>query len=95
MHSYYFHAPTRALKDSEWSIDVYGPSFIYIAQQNLDDDKELVKNGWEKQMGKIIVSSGTISHIWRKRLPNENINTIELPKAQKSNMERIIFIKGI
>ena len=95
MHSYYFHTPTRAIKDSEWSIDVYGPTFIYIAQRNFDDDKEFVKNGWEKQTGQIIVSSGTISHIWQKRLPNENINTIGLPKTQKSNMERIIFIKGI
>ena len=95
MHSYYFQAPTRVVRDSEWSVDIYGPSFIYIAQQNLNDDQELAKNDWEKQPGEIIISSGTISHIWKKRLPNGNINTIGLPKTQMSNMERIIFIKGI
>ena len=58
-------------------------------------EKELAKNGWVKQTGKIIVSSGTIPHIWKKSLPNENINTIELPKTQKNKIERIIFIKGI
>ena len=93
--SYHFQTPTRSVKDSEWGIDVHGPSTIYLVQMDLAGANELTKKSWAKQIGEVIVSCCKLKNVWKKRLIKEGSNTIVLPKIDTKDTTRIIFIKGI
>ena len=94
-NSYILHYPKKDSLKFKWSIEVYGPSTIYLVCLNTNKANDFIKNGWKKEAGEVTTSCCKLNQIWRKHLTNDKSNKINLPKTELSQASKIIFIKGI
>ena len=94
-NSYHFVYPKKDLFLSEWTVDATGPSTIYLAESSTKNGKDMIGNGWKKEVGQVDLSCCKLGHIWSKRLTEESRNSIELPKIDSKQTLRVIFIRGI
>ena len=87
---YFFRTPTKGNKGKTWTIQVHGPSKIYLIEKT---DKS-VGNDWLKKEGSVITSSDSLTKIWVKNLEDKGINRIVLQPITSDDIRRIIFITG-
>ena len=87
---YFFRTPTKGNKGKTWTIQVYGPSKIYLIEKT---DKSVGKD-WLKKEGSVITSSDSLTKIWVKNLEDKGISRIVLQPITSDDIRRIIFITG-
>ena len=93
-HSYHIQHPKKDAINSDWSVEVHGPSTIYLAETNTKHETDMIKRGWKKEADEVIISCCKLGQIWKKRMKNQNLNTVNLPKMGPEEAPRIVFIKG-
>ena len=94
-NSYILHYSKKDSLKFKWSIEVYGPSTIYLVCLKTNQTNDFIKNGWKKESGEVTTSCCKLNQIWKKYLTNDKSNKINLPKTELSIASKIIFIKGI
>ena len=87
---YFFRTPTKGNKGQTWTIQVHGPSKIYLIEKT---DKSVGKD-WLKKEGSVITSSDSLTKMWVKNLEDKGINRIVLQPITSDDIRRIIFITG-
>ena len=87
---YFFRTPTKGNKGKIWTIQVHGPSKIYLIEKI---DKNVGK-GWLKMEGSVVTSSDSFTNIWVKNLEGKGINRTVLQPIVSDDIRRIIFITG-
>ena len=87
---YFFRTPTKGNKGKTWTIQVHGPSKIYLIEKT---DKNVGK-GWLKTEGSVVTSSDNFTNIWVKNFEGKGINRTVLQPIISDDFRRIIFITG-
>ena len=87
---YFFRTPTKGNKGKTWTIQVHGPSKIYLIEKT---DKNVGK-GWLKIEGSVVTSSDGFTNIWAKSFEGKGINRTVLQPIISDDIRRIIFITG-
>ena len=87
---YFFRTPTKGNKGKTWTIQVHGPSKIYL----IDKIDKSLGIGWVKKEVSVVTSSDSFTKIWVKKLEDKGINRIVLQPITSDDIRRIIFITG-
>ena len=87
---YFFRTPTKGNKGKTWTIQVHGPSKIYLIEKT---DKNVGK-GWLKTEGSLVTSSESFTNIWVNNLEGKGMNRTVLQPIISDDIRRIIFITG-